>query len=107
MSKRCTAKKHERTSNEETLGSDAIASQEGSQRLAQTTNLHSGSPTTTFLGPVPNKTAQYDIEISWPADQFFGAINVTVACNATDDSGRPLATVQPLPFAVVANPQLK
>ena len=62
---------------------------------------------TSFTGPAPQKEAQYDIEISWPPSQFFGGINITVSCNATDENGRPLAAVQPLPFAVVANPQLK
>ena len=62
---------------------------------------------TSFLGLVPNKDAQYDIEVSWPAGKFFGAVNLTIACNATDEAGRPLAAVQPLPFAVVAQPQLK
>lgn len=65
------------------------------------------SPMTSFLGPVPGIDAQYDIEVSWPAGQFLGGVNLTISCNATDDAGRPLAAVQPLPFAVVANPQLK
>ena len=61
---------------------------------------------TTFTGLAAGKEAQYDIELSWPAGQFFGGINITVACNATDDTGRPLAAVQPLSFAAVASPQL-
>jgi len=64
-------------------------------------------PELSHFGPVPDKTAQYDLQISWPSGRFFGPVNFTVACNATDDIGRPLAPVQPLPFAVVANPQLK
>lgn len=62
---------------------------------------------TTFTGLAPGKQSQYDIEIGWPAGQYFGGINITISCNATDDNGRPLAAVQPLPFAVVASPQLK
>ena len=62
---------------------------------------------TTFAGATPEKEAQYDIEIGWPAGQYFGGINITISCNATDDNGRPLAIVQPLPFAVVVNPELK
>lgn len=59
-----------------------------------------------FLGLAPNTEAQYDVEVSWLPGSFFGGINLTLACNATDDLGRPLSAVQPLRFAVVAQAQL-
>ena len=61
---------------------------------------------TSFVGRIPDKESQYVIEVSWSAGTFLGGVKLTVACNATDASGRPLAAVLPLPFAIVAYSEL-
>ena len=64
-------------------------------------------PEVSFLGLAPGEDARYDVEVTWSPGEVYGAVNLTVGCNATDSSGRPLATVTPLSFAVVREPALK
>ena len=64
------------------------------------------TPAVAFVGLVPGRTSQYDVEIAWPRGEYFGELNFTVGCQATDDFGRPLETVQPLRVAVVEQFQL-
>ena len=65
------------------------------------------APEISFFGPVPGKESQYDIEVGWAPGEFFGGVNLTVACNATNDLGQPVAAIQQLYFAVVPMPQLR